>query len=201
MDSPWNENANPESSRDIEWTNISSEFTTVGYREGITAGKESALQEGFDTGFATVGAPLGHEIGFLRGMASALVAFVNTGAHADKHALLTEARAIATGLAVVRFTDVVPRDIEAEAHAREHLAEVYDGDPGDGNEELGDKRKIEQLEDMLAGLSAEAETPGKTVRPTLDDVRVLEGRLQALSAQLGLVVDRKMQILKPPFWR
>jgi hypothetical protein len=40
----------------------------VGYREGITAGKESALQEGFDTGFASVGAPLGRDIGFIRVM-------------------------------------------------------------------------------------------------------------------------------------
>ncbi|KAJ7778520.1 hypothetical protein B0H16DRAFT_889687 [Mycena metata] len=194
MDSPWDENTNPESSRDNEWTRISSEFTTVGYREGIPAGKESALQEGFNTGFATVGAPLGHEIGFLRGMTSALVAFLNSSAclHANKHALLIEARVIATGLAVVRFTDVAPRDIEAEAHAREHLLADADDDPGDGNEELGDQRKIEKLEDMLASLSAETETPGKTVRPTLNEVRVLEGRLQALSAQLGLAWDKKM---------
>ncbi|KAJ7175929.1 hypothetical protein C8R46DRAFT_1080076 [Mycena filopes] len=190
MDSPWDEDANPESSRDIEWTKISSEFTTVGYREGITAGKEAALQEGFDTGFATVGAPLGRDIGLLRGMASALVAFVNSSAcqHLEKGALLTEARAIATGLASVRFTDVVPRDLEAEAHAREHLADADDDDAMDENEQLGDKRKMEQLEDMLASLSAEA--PEKSARPTMEDVRALEGRLQALSARLELVVDR-----------
>ncbi|KAJ7760424.1 hypothetical protein B0H16DRAFT_1532265 [Mycena metata] len=193
MDSPWDDAADPQTSTDIEWTKISSEFTTVGYREGITAGKESALQEGFDAGFATVGAPLGREIGFLRGTASALVAFINSSAcqHPKKDELLAEARAIATGLAVVRFTDVVPRDLEAEAHAREHLAdEDADDDAMDENEDLADKRKMERLEDMLAGLSAEVEAPDKTARPTLDDVHVLEGRLQALNAQLGLVVNR-----------
>ncbi|KAJ7043468.1 hypothetical protein C8F04DRAFT_1072167 [Mycena alexandri] len=192
MDSPWDEDPNPESSRDIEWTKISSEFTTVGYREGITAGKEDALQEGFDTGFATVGAPLGREIGFLRGTASALVAFINSSAcrHPKKDELLAEARATAAGLAVVRFTDVVPRDLEAEAHAREHLADADEDDAMDENEDLADKRKMERLEDMLAGLSAQVGAPDKTARPTLDDVRALEGRLQALNAQLGLVVNR-----------
>ncbi|KAJ7777539.1 hypothetical protein DFH07DRAFT_797205 [Mycena maculata] len=193
MDSPWDDGANQETSRDIEWTKISSEFTNVGYREGITAGKESALQEGFDTGFASIGAPLGREIGSLRGMSSALVAFLNSSAchHAEKDAMLVEARAIAAGLAGVRFTDVVPRDLEAEEHAREHLAE--EDDLGlDDNEELSEKHKMEALEDMLSRLTpgaANSEVTDKT-RPTMDDVRILEGRLQALNARLGLVVNR-----------
>lgn len=164
----------------------------MGYREGITAGKESALQEGFDTGFASVGAPLGREIGSLRGMASALVAFLNSSVcdHVEKDAFLVEARAIAAGLAGVRFTDVVPRDLEAEEHARQHLA---DEDSGmDENEELNDKRKMEGLEDMLSRLTAGAASPEMTdkTRPTMEDVRVLERRLQALNARLGLDVNR-----------
>jgi hypothetical protein len=163
----------------------------VGYREGITAGKESALQEGFDTGFANVGAPLGRDIGFLRGMSSALVAFLNSSAcqHVEKESLLAEARAVAASLAVVRFTDVVPRDLEAEEHAREHLADS--DDPMDENEELSDKRKMEGLEDMLSRLTAGAANPDLAdTRPTLDDVRILEGRLHALNARLGLDVNR-----------
>ncbi|KAJ7631915.1 hypothetical protein DFH06DRAFT_695995 [Mycena polygramma] len=189
MDSPWDEEATQETSRDIEWTKISSEFTNAGYREGITAGKESALQEGFDDGFASVGAPLGRELGFLRGSSSALVAFLNSSLcqHAEKESMLAEARAIAAGLAVVRFTDVVPRDLEAEAHAREHLP---DGDdPMDENEELSEKRKMEGLEDMLSRLTAGADVADKT-RPTLDDVRILESRLHALNMRLGLSVNR-----------
>ncbi|KAJ7145821.1 hypothetical protein C8R44DRAFT_755964 [Mycena epipterygia] len=193
MDSPWDEDANQETTRDIEWTKISSEFTNVGYREGITAGKESALQEGFDNGFASVGAPLGRDIGFLRGMSSALVAFLNSSVchHVEKESMFAEARAIAAGLAVVRFSDVVPRDLEAEEHALQHLADSED--PGmDENEEISEKRNMERLEDMLSRLTAGAtnpETADKT-RPTIDDVRILESRLQALNARLGLVVNR-----------
>lgn len=166
----------------------------MGYREGITAGKESALQEGFDTGFASVGAPLGRELGSLRGMASALVAFLNSSVcdHVEKDVLLAEARSIAAGLAVIRFSDVVPRDLEAEAHARQHLADDDDDSGMDENEELNEKRKMEGLEDMLSRLTAGAvnsEMADKT-RPTMDDVRVLERRLQALNARLGLDVNR-----------
>ncbi|KAJ7875383.1 hypothetical protein B0H14DRAFT_64261 [Mycena olivaceomarginata] len=192
MDSPWDEEATQETSRDIEWTKISSEFTNVGYREGITAGKESALQEGFDTGFAVVGAPLGWDIGFLRGMASGSIAFLNSNLcnHLEKESLLVEARDVAAKLAVVRFTDVVPRDLEAEEHALEHLADSDDA--MDENEELSDKRKMEGLEDMLSRLTAGAANPdvGDKSRPTMDDVRILEGRLQALNARLGLAVNR-----------
>ncbi|KAF8183785.1 hypothetical protein K438DRAFT_1599416 [Mycena galopus ATCC 62051] len=192
MDSPWDEEANQETSRDIEWTKISTEFTNVGYREGITAGKESALQEGFDTGFASVGAPLGRDIGFLRGTSSALIAFLTSAVcnHPEKESLLAEARAIAASLAVVRFTDVVPRDLEAEEHALQHLADS--DDPMDENEELTEKRKMEGLEDMLSRLTAGAANAdvGNKTRPTMDDVRVLEGRLQALNERLGLAVNR-----------
>ncbi|KAJ7682905.1 hypothetical protein B0H17DRAFT_1075346 [Mycena rosella] len=194
MDSPWDEEANQETSRDIEWTKISSEFTNVGYREGITAGKESALQEGFDTGFAAVGAPLGRDLGFLRGVSSALLAFLNSSVchHAEKDAMVVEAREIATGLAVVRFTDVVPRDLEAEEHARQHLADSEAEDTGmDENEEVNDKRKMEGLEDMLSRLTAGAPNSDMDkTRPTIDDVRILESRLQVLSARLGLTVNR-----------
>ncbi|KAJ6478560.1 hypothetical protein C8R47DRAFT_984248 [Mycena vitilis] len=189
MDSPWDEEATQETSSDIEWTKISSEFTNAGYREGITAGKESALQEGFDDGFASVGAPLGRNIGFLRGSSSALVAFLNSGLcrHPQKVSMLAEARAIAAGLAVVRFTDVVPRDLEAEAHAKEHLPD--DDDPMGDNEELSEKHKMEGLEDMLSRLTAGADVADET-RPTMDDVRILESRLRALNTMLGLSVNR-----------
>jgi hypothetical protein len=166
----------------------------VGYREGITAGKESALQEGFDAGFALVGAPLGRDLGFLRGMASALVAFLGSGAcqHAEKGSLLAEARAIAAALGAVRFSDIVPRDLEAEEHARQHLADSEDADimemEMEGSENLAEKRKMEKLEDMFSQLAAGA--GAEKTRPTVDDVRVLEARLQALNARLALAVNR-----------
>ncbi|KAJ7198592.1 hypothetical protein GGX14DRAFT_666180 [Mycena pura] len=192
-DSPWDEAATQETSRDMEWANISSQFTNSGYREGITAGKESALQEGFDAGFASVGVPLGRNLGFLRGVASALVAFLQSSMcqHTEKDALLAEARAIATRLAAVRFSDIVPPDLEAETHAREHLAEEDDF-AMDENEGLRDRREMEGLEDMVARLSAGTvkTAVAETSRPTMDDVRMLEGRLHALNMRLGLDVNR-----------
>ncbi|KAJ7506230.1 hypothetical protein B0H11DRAFT_1677904, partial [Mycena galericulata] len=118
----------------------SNDFLQVGYRGRITAGKESALQEGFDTGFASADAPLGREIGPLRGMASALVAL-----HVDKDAMLAKARAIALDLAAVHFTEVVLRYLEAEEHVRQHLANEDDDLRLDEKEELSEKRKMEVL--------------------------------------------------------
>lgn len=45
----------------------------TGYREGITAGKLSTLQQGFDQGFNEVGASLGRQLGALRGQLAALL--------------------------------------------------------------------------------------------------------------------------------
>ncbi|ETW81528.1 hypothetical protein HETIRDRAFT_247413, partial [Heterobasidion irregulare TC 32-1] len=147
-ESPWHDD--PSSASHIEgaeWAKLSSDFTNAGYREGITAGKESALQEGFDAGFAQIGVPLGRELGIMRGLAAALQHFLNTLPQSEATAAhMTEARDISTQLAEVRFADVAPRDLEAEQHAREHLT-TY-GEEMDGNEEVEAKRKVEQLEDM-----------------------------------------------------
>jgi hypothetical protein len=168
-------------------------ITTIlqtGYREGITAGKESALQEGFDDGFAHVGAPLGRELGVLRGIASALYSFLSSTSSPTpvQEPMIAEARDIASMLANIRFTDIAPRDLEAEEHARQHLE--ADDNPLDMNEEVEEKRRMEELEDMLAKL-----TPGSTAglnqsgRPTVEDVRLLKGRLETLTQGLGLSID------------
>ncbi|KAG1765907.1 hypothetical protein EDD22DRAFT_978608 [Suillus occidentalis] len=54
MDSPWEEDPRADYAPEADWAKLSNEFTNSGYREGIIAGKESALQEGFDAGFAHV---------------------------------------------------------------------------------------------------------------------------------------------------
>ncbi|KAJ3879258.1 hypothetical protein F5051DRAFT_460046 [Lentinula edodes] len=146
MDSPWDEEAGPDALRDTEWSKMSSEFTTTGYREGITAGKESALQEGFDTGFATIGTPIGREVGMLRGMVSALLASLNGSENLPEgESMLTEAQSIASQLSKIRFSEIAPRDLEAEAHAREHF-EMDEEDAGmEESEELAEKRQMEEL--------------------------------------------------------
>ena len=167
----------------------------AGYREGITAGKESALQGGFDEGFALVGAPLGREIGLLRGFASALLAFLTSSSTVadavERESLTQEARAITTELGNIRLTDVAPPDLEAEQHAREHL-EGADAD-GDGdivvNEELQEKRELESLEDMMARISAGAiPSTDRRGRPTREDVVQLSSRLKVLASRLQLSV-------------
>ncbi|EMD39996.1 hypothetical protein CERSUDRAFT_112239 [Gelatoporia subvermispora B] len=185
----WNDDSR--ALQDSEWSKLSSDFTNAGYREGITAGKESALQEGFDDGFATVGAPLGRELGLLRGMASALLSFLSRPANSEKQIALEEARDIVAQLGDVRFSDIVPPDLEAERHAREHLEAEREADDDadlEMNEELKEKRAVETLEDMMkrmgAGSISSVET--QTTRPTIDDVRRLKERLVSLSEGIGI---------------
>ncbi|KAF5391968.1 hypothetical protein D9757_003283 [Collybiopsis confluens] len=185
MDSPWDEDAAPDGHRNAEWSRISEEFTTSGYREGITAGKESALQEGFDSGFANVGVPIGREIGILRGMISALLAALS-GGNLDQGdgSVLAEARSISSQLSNIRFSDIAPRDFEAEAHALEHLGEE-DDDEMEENEELGEKRKMEKLEDMLGRMSAGASAAAPAKQLTMEDVQKLKTRILSLCTAIG----------------
>ncbi|KZV73669.1 hypothetical protein PENSPDRAFT_602493 [Peniophora sp. CONT] len=185
-ESPWDENSSDV--RDAEWTKISSDFTNAGYREGITSGKEDALQEGFDAGYAGVGLPLGRTLGLLRGRASALAAFLSTQTTPEAAQYAAEARELADAFGRVRFTDIAPRDEEAEAHALEHIAMT--GEDLDESEEIREKRAMEQLEDLMGGVSTGAAIASKgEKRPTPDDVAALSARLDALSAAIGIIPD------------
>ncbi|KAI0826872.1 hypothetical protein BC628DRAFT_1319549 [Trametes gibbosa] len=191
--------SDPKVLQDSEWTKISNEFTNAGYREGITAGKESALQAGFDEGFADTGAPLGRELGTLRGLCSALISFLDRtlDAPGSKEATLAEVRDIAAQLANVRFSDIVPPDLEALAHAREHLgaptqrdndedaADIVD--PANLNEEIKERRDIEGLEDLMAQMNASDESGGVAqARPRAGDVVLLKERILKIAHGLGL---------------
>ena len=185
-DSPWEENAT--TVRDSEWSKISSDFLNAGYREGITAGKESALQAGFDEGFAETGAPIGRSIGLMRGYISSIISFLSSGrslsAGVEASQLLGEARAISASLGEIRFSDIAPPDLEAERHAREHLEE----DAGDvvTSDELQAKKDMESLEDLMTRMGAGSSSRGQEKRPTMDDVKNLETRISALAQILGL---------------
>ncbi|KAJ3711844.1 hypothetical protein DFJ43DRAFT_86769 [Lentinula guzmanii] len=189
MDSPWDEEAGPDVLRESEWTKLSTEFTTTGYREGITAGKESALQQGFDVGFATVGAPIGREVGILRGMISALLASISLNGEniPGGEFTLIEARSIASQLSNIRFSEIAPRDLEAEAHTREHL-EMDEDDTGiQENDEFLHKRRMEGLEDMLAELSSGVSShSSEQHKPTLEDVHMLKQRTLSLCTAMKL---------------
>ena len=116
-------------------------------------------------------------------MASALLVFVTSKSPEtpEEHSLAIEARDIVSQLSSIRFTDIAPRDLEAEEHARQHLE---DDDAGlDVNELVG----IGGLEDMLARLTAGTSTQsnGQRSQP-VDDVALLKSRLDNLALKLGL---------------
>lgn len=104
-----------------EWNKLDNDFTNAGYREGITAGKENSLQEGFDEGFATVGVPLGRGVGKLRGIASACIALLTLSGQSAAYPPLTELQNILQCLNQLRFKDLVSPDLQAEDHMKEHL--------------------------------------------------------------------------------
>ncbi|KAG6829033.1 hypothetical protein H0H87_012820 [Tephrocybe sp. NHM501043] len=197
MDTPWDESHDAETAwdgtRDAEWAKMSSEFTDAGYREGITAGKEAFVQEGFDAGFANVGAPLGRDLGLIRGQSSALLSFLISapatalGIPEDaKEASVKEAREIASQLGNIRYSDIEPRDLEAEQHAKEHLE--AEGQEMEVHEDIEKRKQMETVEDMLAGLSASGDANAPE-RPTMEDVINLRARLQMLVSGLGLRCD------------
>ncbi|KAF8644672.1 hypothetical protein AX16_008332 [Volvariella volvacea WC 439] len=187
MDSVWDEDPSPDATAEAEWSKLSNDFTNAGYREGITAGKEASVQEGFDQGFEAVGVPIGRRLGMLRGYASALLSWLThagrfnlipdatAGGQGDLDGILVDARDIAAQLAKIQFTDIAPVDHEAEAHAREHLELEGEAEVGEG------RKKREAVEELL---TENGEGTGKL---TMDDVKVLEGRLKGLCTRLGIV--------------
>jgi hypothetical protein len=167
----------------------------VGYRDGITAGKEAALQEGFDAGFANAGAPIGRELGILRGISSAILFLrlrlsttVNEKS-AESIIQVDHAEEISSQLSKIRFSDIMPHDFEAEEHARQHLEE--EGVEIDVvHEKIAAKRDIEGIEDMLASLTAGKNlTASGAARPSVEDVRTLKDRLKVLSDFLNLQIE------------
>ncbi|KAH9032826.1 hypothetical protein EDB84DRAFT_117832 [Lactarius hengduanensis] len=119
-ESPWVEDDNaPSHHAEAEWTGLSTNFTTAGYRDGISSGKEAALQEGFNAGFACTGASRGRELGVLRGLAAALLLHLSRSSPAGQPAQ-TQVREIVDKLAVVRLRP----DEEAAALHRAGTDEV-----------------------------------------------------------------------------
>ena len=164
-------------------TSKSRKTLQVGYREGITPGKLSTLQEGFDQAFAA-SVPASRMLGYLRGQASSLLAYAQSFGEDTNSALISEIRSYIQSLAQVKRTDVLPPDKEAEEHARQDHA-------GDGeefmtamNEETQHKRDVESLEAALGGLGASKQSQNNSLREQalLDS---LQTRLSELKAALG----------------
>ncbi|KAN0118642.1 hypothetical protein V8E52_005065 [Russula decolorans] len=211
-ESPWDDSPSEGMAHaaEAEWTRLSSGFQNAGYREGITAGKEGALQEGFDTGFAQTGGPLGRELGLLRGVASALLLHLSQTRTRTKHedeephpesesksesGASANVQEIVDALAAVRFADIAPppppppplHEDEAEGHTHTHCTEDLKGggrgDDDGGREEGG---KTSPRSPRSAGLGS--------VVTTVEDVRALRVKLETLLCESGLKIDLNLEI-------
>lgn len=162
----------------------------AGYREGISAGRASTVQAGFDEGYSVHGAPLGRELGQLRGLANGLLVLLTSAAiplpqppswassTSGKDAAVEAARDLVRRLGKLRVQDVAPPDEEAERHAREH------GEDALLPPELQEKREMESLEDGLeAILSSGSARQTPNGRLEMDACR---NTLQELLGQVGL---------------
>ncbi|XP_057977241.1 uncharacterized protein LOC131164228 [Malania oleifera] len=65
------EEMNRASDLDREWQRRRNQFHTIGYRDGVIAGKEASAQEGFNVGFKQ-SMLVGYDWGLVRGVSSAL---------------------------------------------------------------------------------------------------------------------------------
>ncbi|WOH14736.1 hypothetical protein DCAR_0934258 [Daucus carota subsp. sativus] len=66
-----NNDSEKESDLDREWQRRRDQFHTIGYRDGLIAGKEASAQKGFNTGFSE-SVFVGYKWGLVRGVGSAL---------------------------------------------------------------------------------------------------------------------------------
>ncbi len=133
--------------------------------------------------------PIGRELGMLRGVSSVILSFLKQGTgFAGHEELISEAEDVGSQLSRIRFSDIMPRDLDAEEHARQHME--AEGVGLDVNEEIAAKRDLESIEDMLADLTAgNGKSKGASNRPTIDDVRLLKERLVLLSERLHLGME------------
>jgi hypothetical protein len=137
-------------------------YSQAGYREGITKGRATTLQSGFDQGFNSVGAPIGRRLGILRGLASALVSFLTSTSTSssssllppstEKDELVRRARELVKRLATIRLEDLAPPDTEAEQHAREH-AEAHGEVPDLVPSKLQEHATMDSLERAFDSLA------------------------------------------------
>ena len=212
-ESPWDDSPSGGThAAEAEWTRLSTGFQNVsppltlppfsapilknesqaGYREGITAGKESALQEGFDTGFAQTGGPLGRELGLLRGVANTLLHHLSrtrTQQHDDEKSHVVETskqnaslREIIDALAAVRFADLAPPPPSSHVHDEEaeaggHSAHCVESGRGDGGGE-----ETSPSSSDFGSVAA------------IEDVRALRVKLETLLRESGLEIDLNLEI-------
>ncbi|KAH9054021.1 hypothetical protein EDB83DRAFT_2225632 [Lactarius deliciosus] len=189
-ESPWVEDDNaPSHYAEAEWTGLSTNFTTAGYREGISSGKEVALQEGFDVGFARTGAACGRELGIIRGPAAVLLLHLSRSSPAAQPAQ-TRVREIVDKHAAVRFrpdeeaTALHRADADAQCSADEVQGQVQ-SPPAD------DLRALRtQLESVLLEAGLNVPLGGR-----LGGVRTEASFLQVCDSRCTLAIPTRPTVL------
>ncbi|TIA93203.1 hypothetical protein E3P99_00333 [Wallemia hederae] len=147
--------------RDLEWNKLEDRFMDEGYREGISWGKESHLQSGFDEGYV-VGVVYGREYGRLRAFANQTLSHLS--GQQENEELVERARRLVGTIGRISALHFLPKDQEAIVHAREHEEESKKSSSKDTsnvsfNEEMGGEngrlRDVQALTDELDGLGRE----------------------------------------------
>ncbi|GAV76161.1 Yae1_N domain-containing protein, partial [Cephalotus follicularis] len=117
---------------DWEWQRRHDQFHTIGYRDGLMAGKEASAQEGFNIGFKQ-SVQHGYNLGLVRGVTSALDCLphvlrerlIVTQERRNKfHALFETVHILSTGDALKLYRDDLKASKEME-HS-EHAKSSYD---------------------------------------------------------------------------
>jgi len=212
-DSPWDDSPSGGTTHaaEAEWTRLSSDFQNAGYREGITAGKERALQEGFDKGFALTGAPLGRELGLLRGLTNALLLHLSqtrTQQHDDdaesesgtSAQIVPQLRELLDALAAVRFADIAPPPPPPPSHVHVHVREEEGEAEAEGYTTAA--HCVEEDVKSDSGGGEEESSPRSagfgsvvvTTTTTTEDVRALRVKLETLLRESGLKIDLNLEI-------
>ncbi|KAK3422893.1 hypothetical protein EUGRSUZ_G03257 [Eucalyptus grandis] len=103
---------------DREWQRRHDQFYTIGYRDGVIAGKEASAQEGFNIGFKQ-SVPIGYNWGLVKGATSAFACLpdelkerlVEDQGHRDKFQdLYKSANSLSTPDALKLFSDEIMSD-------------------------------------------------------------------------------------------
>jgi hypothetical protein len=164
------------------WDRLTTKYTDVGYREGISEGKLSSLQEGFDQSFR-ISVPNVRRLGNLRGHASGLLSYVVK--REDKteggSSLVLAIRGLISDLGRITASDILPIDREAVEHAKEHSG-------GDDEDLPREKKEMDDLTsafDGMAGQKVEG-VPGTKIEREDELLTLMERRLEALRQMAGL---------------
>ncbi|BGP15066.1 hypothetical protein JCM10213_002790 [Rhodosporidiobolus nylandii] len=162
----------PDRISQAEWDKLANRYNDAGYRDGITAGKNARLQNGFDQGFA-LASPYARELGALRGIAASLLALLTTTGGSAKYAgpvvavldargtgakeqVVAELREVVNALGKLDANKVLPPDEEAEQHAREHEDEGL-------SEVMRQRKEMREMEELMGGLGGAKTEQGSGV--------------------------------------